>query len=119
MHWLKISLTFLILSIFRELLLRNEKFRVNICFETNIHSVETVDINCRVTAKALSTAPVLYFFKLVLYFNSVATSDQIKYYLTTNRRNFSADAVGLLQVCFADSVWLFLCCWKRITKKSR
>ena len=54
-----------ITSFFWQLLLRNEKFRANLCFETSEHSVQTADDN----RKVISPTLVLYIFKLVLYFN--------------------------------------------------
>ena len=57
-----------------------ENFRANICFETSEHSVQTADDNSKVISRALQFTLVLYIFKLVLDFNSITNSNQIKYY---------------------------------------
>ena len=64
-----------------------EKFRVNVCFETSEHSVQTADDNSKVISQAFELTLALNIFKLVLYFNSVIISNQIKYYLARNRGN--------------------------------
>ena len=52
------------------------------------HSVQTAHDNSKLTSKTLQTTLVLYSFKLVLYLDATAISNQIKYYLTTNRDIF-------------------------------
>ena len=52
------------------------------------HSVQTADDNSKVISQEFQLTLVLYIFKLVLYFNSVIISNQIKYYLARNRDNF-------------------------------
>ena len=64
-HEFTIPVPVLLLPVFWQLLLRNEKFRANLCFETSEHSVQTADDN----RKVISPTLVLYIFKLVLYFN--------------------------------------------------
>ena len=84
-HGFTISFPVLILPVFRQLLLRTEKFRVYLCFET---SMQTADDNSKVTSQAPLVTSVLYIFKLVLYFNSSIISNQIKHYLAIKGRNF-------------------------------
>ena len=61
---------------------------------------------------------LLHIFKLVFYFDSTPTSTQIKYYLTTFRLNFlKIQYLWLLEVCFADSLWLVV--ERQFTKNSR
>ena len=80
-----ISFPVLILPVFRQLLLRTEKFPVYLCFET---SMQTANDNSKVTSQAPLVTSVLYIFKLVLYFNSSIISNQIKHYLAIKGRNF-------------------------------
>ena len=72
-----------------------EKFWANLCFETSKHSMQTADDNSIVISQELQLSLALYIFKLVLYFNSIIISNQIKYYLAINSE-FFADAVWLL-----------------------
>ena len=65
-----------------------EKLRVNFCFETSEHSVQTADDNSEVISQALQLTLALYIFKLVLYFKSIIINNQIKYYLPINRGIF-------------------------------
>ena len=51
-------------------------------------SVLTAAENKEVNSRALSSTLVLHTFKLVLYFNRIIISNQIKYYLPINRDNF-------------------------------
>ena len=51
-------------------------------------SVLTADENKEVNSRALSSTLALHTFKLVLYFNRIIISNQIKYYLPINRDNF-------------------------------
>ena len=67
---------------------RTESFRVSLYFENSEHSVQIADDYSKVTSKALQLTLVLYILKLALYFNSIIFSNQIKYYLAVNRRNF-------------------------------
>ena len=46
------------------------------------HGVQTADDNNKVISQALQLNLVLYIFKLLLYFNFIINSNQIKYYLT-------------------------------------
>ena len=83
-----------------------EKSPVNLCFETSEHNVQTADDNNKDTLEELQYIKLLlllYIFKLVLYFNSTITSNQIIYYLAINRE-FSADTVWFLQAYFAGSL---------------
>ena len=82
------SVPIVILLVFWQLLLRNGKISVNLCFETSEHSVQTADGNSKVISQAFRLTLVLYIFKFVLYFNSVIISNQINYYLGRNRGNF-------------------------------
>ena len=50
--------------------------------------MQTADDNSKVILQAFQLTLVLYIFKLVLYFNSVIISNQIKYYLARNRGDF-------------------------------
>ena len=50
--------------------------------------MQTADDNSRFTLKAFKTTFVLYSFKLVVYLDTTAMSNQVKYHLTTNRGNF-------------------------------
>ena len=86
MHKFIISVPILILPAFRQLLLKSG--RLNFCFETSKHSVQTADDNNKVTSQALQLTLVLYIFKLVLSYYPITISNQIKYYLSTNRGNF-------------------------------
>ena len=65
-----------------------EKFWEHFCFESCEHSVETADEKNKVTSWTLWTALIVSIFKFVSYFYSPVISDKIKYYFTTNRRNF-------------------------------
>ena len=65
-----------------------ENFRVNLCFETSQHRVQTADDNNKDTSQILQLTLVLYIFKLVLYFNSIIISNQIKYYFAINGGDF-------------------------------
>ena len=73
-----------------------DQFRLNICFETREHSVQTAGDNSKVISQAFRLTLVLYIFKLVLHFNSSITRNQIKYHLARNRGNFLQ-----IQSCFA------------------
>ena len=57
--------------------------------------MQTADDNSIVISQELQLSLALYIFKLVLYFNSIIISNQIKYYLAINSE-FFADAVWLL-----------------------
>ena len=57
-----------------------EKFRVNLCFETSEHSVQTADDNNKDTSQALQLTLVLHIFKLILHINSIIISNLIKCY---------------------------------------
>ena len=70
------------------MILLKKKFRVNLYFETSENSVQTADDISEVISQAIQLTLVLYIFKLVLYFSSIIISNQIKYYLARNRRNF-------------------------------
>ena len=51
------------------------------------------------------------FHKQVLYFNRIIISNHTKYYLPTNREEFSADTACLLQACFADLLSAMIACY--------
>ena len=70
----------------------------------------------KVTSQALQLTLVYYIFKLVLYFNSIIVSNQVKYYLATNSGNFLQIELQLhiyrqihLQAFTADTVKGMLC----------
>ena len=50
--------------------------------------MQTADDSSKLTSKPFETTFLLYSFKLVLYLDTTAISNQIKYYLTANRGNF-------------------------------
>ena len=78
----------LILPVFRQLLLRNRKMSCKSLF-WNERTQRTVSRNnSKLTSQALQLTLVLYIFKLVLYFNLIIVSNEIKYYLAINRGNF-------------------------------
>ena len=101
-----ISFPVLILPVFRQLLLRTEKFPVYLCFET---SMQTANDNSK---EAPLVTSVLYIFKLVLYFNSSIISNQIKHYLAIKGRNFLQIHMAFTGI-FADSLSAIMACyWK-------
>ena len=105
-HGFTVSIPALILSIFWLLLLRNRK-NPNKCFETSKYSVETADDNSKLTSKTFQTIFILYSFKVVLYLDTAAISNQIKYYLTTNRGNFLEMQCDFYRYALlADLLWL-------------
>ena len=56
--------------------------------------------------KHLKTTFLLYSFKLVLYLDTTAISNQIKYYLTANRGNFLKMQYGFYRYALlADLRW--------------
>ena len=85
MHGFTISVSVLLLPIFQQLLLRKRKISRTLCFETSEGSVQTADDNYKDTLEALRLTLVSNIFKLVLYFNSIIISNQIKYHLALNR----------------------------------
>ena len=52
------------------------------------HTVETEDDNSKVILQTFRLTLALYILKLVLYFDSIIISNQIKNYLARNRRSF-------------------------------
>ena len=87
-HGFTILVRVLILPVFRQLLLRNRKMSSKSLF-WNERTQRTVSRNnSKITSQALQLTLVLYIFKLVLYFNLIIVSDEIKYYLAINRGNF-------------------------------
>ena len=92
-------------------LLLMENFRVNLCFETSQHRVQTADDNNKDTSQILQLTLVLYIFKLVLYFNSIIISNQIKYYFAINGGDFLLiHTAWLFQTCFTDSLPVMTVC---------
>ena len=86
---------FLYYPLFSSCCLETEKFRVNLCFELSEHSVPTADEQEQsYFASFLNNFNVIHF-QLVLYFDSTAISNQIKYYLTTKTGNFLQTQYGL------------------------
>ena len=84
-----------------------KKFRVNVCFESSGHSVQTTDDNSKLTSKAFETTFALYSFKLVLYLDTIANSNQIKCFLTTNSVNFLEIQYDFYRYALlADLLWL-------------
>ena len=68
--------------------------------------------------KHLKTTFLLYSFKLVLYLDTTAISNQIKYYLTTNRGNFLEMHNGFYRYALlADLLWLVV--ERAFTKNSK
>ena len=65
--------------------LETEKFRASLHFFSREHSVQTANDNNKATSQVLETTLILFIFKLVLPFHSGFISEQIKYYITTNR----------------------------------
>ena len=65
-----------------------ENFLANLCFKRREHSVQTADDNIKVISQAFWSTLVLYIFKLVLHYNWIIISNQIKYCLPMNRDNF-------------------------------
>ena len=61
---------------------------MNLCFETSEYRVQTANDNRKVISQALKLTLVLYTFKVVLYFNWIIISNQMKYYLPIKRYNF-------------------------------
>ena len=105
-HGFTISIPVLILFIFWLLLLRNRK-NPNKCFETGEYSVQTTDDNSKLTSKTFQMIFKLYSFKVVLYLDTAAISNQIKYYLTTIRWNFLEMQCGFYRYALlADLLWL-------------
>ena len=60
-HGFAISVPVLILSIFWQMLLRNGKLRVNVCFETSEHAVQTADNNSKFKQLSYYTASTWYY----------------------------------------------------------
>ena len=60
----------------------------------------------------------LYIFKLVLYLDTTAISNQIKYYLTTNRGNFLEIQYGFYRYALLADL-LLLIVERGFTKNSR
>ena len=82
------------------------------------HSVQTADDDSKLTSKAFYTTFVLYSFKLVLYLDTTAISNQIKYHLTTNRGNFLKILYNFYRYALlADLLWLVV--ERAFTKNSR
>ena len=73
-----------------------DQFRLNICFKTREHSVQTAGDNSKVISQAFRLTLVLYIFKLVLHFSSSIARNQITYHLARNGGNFLQ-----IQSCFA------------------
>ena len=65
-----------------------KKFQVNLCFKSIKYSVQAADDFSQVILQTFPLNLVLYISKLVLYFNSIIISNQIKYYLARNKGNF-------------------------------
>ena len=82
------------------------------------HSVQTADDDSKLTSKAFYTTFVLYSFKLVLYLDTTAISNQIKYHFTTNRGNFLKMLYGFYSYALlANLLWLVV--ERAFTKNSR
>ena len=62
-----------------------KKTLVNHCFEMSGH---TADDNNKFISQASQLTLALHNLKLVIHFNSIIISNQIKYYLATNRGSF-------------------------------
>ena len=134
-HGYTISVPVLILAVFRQLLLRNGKISSKSLFWNE--RTQRADSR-KVTSQAPQVTLVLYILKLVLYFNLNIISNQIKYYLAINRRNFLQIQYGFyrhaLQIqyqlgwlviertCTKNSrklmsgVWPFGASWWKVTK---
>ena len=88
-HGFTISVPVLILPVFWQLLLRNGKISSKCLFWNE----RTQRADSRWQQQSYFTSisinfSIIYMFKLVLYFNSVIISNQIKYYLARNRGIF-------------------------------
>ena len=82
------------------------------------HRVQTADDDSKLTSKAFYTTFVLYSFKLVLYLDTTAISNQIKDNLTTNRGNFLEMLYGFYRYALlADLLWLVV--ERAFTKNSK
>ena len=82
------------------------------------HSVQTADDDSKLTSKAFYTTFVLYSFKLVLYLDTTAISNQIKYHFTANRGNFLKMLYGFyMYTLLANLLWLVV--ERAFTKNSR
>ena len=69
--------------------------------------MQTADDSSKLTSKAFETTFLLYSFKLVLYLDTTAISNQIKEHLTTNRGNFLEMLYGFYRYALlADLLWL-------------
>ena len=82
------------------------------------HSVQTADDDSKLTSKAFYTTFVLYSFKLVLYLDTTAISNQIKYHFTKNRGDFLKMLYGFYRYALlANLLWLVV--ERAFTKNSR
>ena len=98
------------------------------------HTVETDDGNSKVISQTSRLTLALYILKLVLYFNSIIISNQIKYYLAINRWSFHQIRYDFYKhafrihnqqwwlvierACTKSSVsrtWLFVASWWNVT----
>ena len=93
-HGFTISIPVLVLLIFWRLLLRDGKTSSKCLFWNDQTQRTVADDNSKLTSKALYTNVVLISFELVLYLEATAISNQIKYYLKTNKRNFLETQYG-------------------------
>ena len=82
-HGFAVLVPVLILPISRRLLLRNGKVLSKCLFWSKRTQCADSNDNSKLTSQV-----VLYSFILVLYLGAIVISNQIKYYLTTNRGNF-------------------------------
>ena len=97
-----ISVPVLILPIFRRLLLRNSKFSSKCLFSNEQTQRADSRWQQQTYYKSILNKFDIIQFQIALNLDTTAISNQIKYYLTTNKGN----ACMLLQVCFADLLWL-------------
>ena len=82
--------------------------------------MQTAEDNRKVTSQAPQVTLVLYILKLVLYYNLNIISNQIKYYLAINRRNFLQIQYGFYRHALQIQYQLWWRVIERIcTKNSR
>ena len=78
--------------------------------------MRTADDNRKVTSEALEVTLVLHIFKLALYFNSGIISNQIKYYLATDRKNVLQIQYKFYRHTLQIHYQLLACYWKSMAR---
>ena len=95
-----------------------EKSRVNLCLKRANRACKQKMTTAKLLhmQEALQLTLVVYIFKLVLYYNSIMISNQIKY---NKFSEFFTDTVWFLQTRFADTQLWWLVIERARTKNSK